>query len=128
METKAVPIKPEAENQKTFGVLRCPKPGCGKTLFEMEKSFWIKEPQGSQCRKCSGEMVQLLSYYNEKAMGQLVIRFWCPGCSEEFDRKIPSIRKYCHHCKSYMHLFFYLFIGIAYFSAMTEINYEKAPA
>ena len=78
METKVVPIKPEAENQKAFGVLRCPKPGCGKTLFEMEKSFWIKEPEGSQCRRCSGAMVQLLSYYNEKAMGQLVIRFWCP--------------------------------------------------
>ena len=78
----------------------------------MDRSFWVNHQGNCHCRKCAQELVPLFCSYLEQDLGHLVVRFWCPDCREETDSSIPSIRKYCHHCKNYVHLFLYLLAGI----------------
>ena len=117
---KNEPLKTNRPDEKEFGGLRCPKPECRQVLFEIEKSFLVRMPESTACRKCESKTMVLLCSYNESEIGKLIIRFWCSSCREGFDCKIPSIRKYCHGCKTYHHIFLYLLMNIPQFSSPSE--------
>ena len=88
-----------------FSSVRCPKPDCRQVLFEIEQGFMVDLPSVSTCRKCGHETISLMCSYAEDMIGKLIVRFWCSVCSEEFERMIPAIRKYCKGCKKF-HLIF----------------------
>lgn len=103
---------------KEFGGLRCADPECRQVLFELQNDVLTYVPTPPTCWKCHGEVHVVLSSYSEVELGHLIIRYWCAKCREAFDRKLPSIRKYCKGCKTYHHLFLYAFLGVNQLSAL----------
>lgn len=111
-QEKSLPKINELDMKFEFGGIKCPEPGCRQTLFEIEKSFLVVGPDISLCRKCGSKTSLLMYSYNETEPGKLIVRWHCSACREEFDRHIPSIRKYCKGCKKYQQIFLSVLIGL----------------
>ena len=109
------------KRQKTgFGPLRCPKPECGRVLFEMNKGFWKRAAGRILCLKCGEETVPGLLSFQEDDLSKLSIRFWCLACHEVLDRTLPAIRKYCQGCKAYHVMFLSLLLALPQTHTLSE--------
>jgi len=112
VQEKSLPKIKELDIKYEFGGIRCPEPECRQVLFEIEKSFLVVGPDISLCLKCGSKTSLLMYSYSEAEPGKLIVRWHCPACKEEFDRKIPSIRKYCKGCKKFQQIFLSVLIGL----------------
>ncbi|PIQ87530.1 MAG: hypothetical protein COV74_00215 [Candidatus Omnitrophica bacterium CG11_big_fil_rev_8_21_14_0_20_45_26] len=98
--------------KSSFGAVKCPNGDCGHILFEAGNRIRRKRPHKVLCRKCEEETIAVACLLNESDTGRLTVRLCCAQCGEDFDRRVPAIRKYCHGCKTYHLIYFLVFLGL----------------
>ncbi len=106
--------KPEGKQISADGLRTVRCGDCHRVLGEKDEMYWNKAPEKMGCQKCKNDACYHTSIWNFQKPSKVIHRYWCNFCREEFDRTVPSDRKYCPDCKQFFIFSFGLLLNLPY--------------